>query len=173
MASVRDIAKKAGVSAATVSRALNSHPGISAETKRRVTMAANEAGYATPAAAEQRCCVGLIVDNHRALSLYDCLMLNGIRRGLHDTKFDVQFVDVTRDKTGTESYTAFFQSRGLRGVIIPPGSNHRRLCLAIADEGFPSITIAERFSEPHLNYVCCDTSEASERAIDHLIDLFF
>lgn len=171
MASVREIAKKAGVSAATVSRALNSHPGISAETKRRVALAANAAGYAVPAPAQIRCCIGLVVDNHRSLTLYDCLLLNGIRRGLHAARLDVQFVDVTRDITADESYTSFFQSRGLRGVIVPPGSNNRRLCLAIADEGFPSVTIAERFDEPGINYVCCGTSEASERAVDHLIEL--
>ncbi|MEZ6191311.1 MAG: LacI family DNA-binding transcriptional regulator [Phycisphaerales bacterium] len=171
MASVREIAKKAGVSAATVSRALNSHPGISAETRRRVALAANAAGYAMPSPAQARCCVGLVVDTHRALTLYDCLLLNGIRRGLHASRLDVQFVDVTRDITADESYTAFFQSRGLRGVIIPPGSNNRRLSLAVAEEGFPSVTIAERFDEPNISYVCCGTIEASERAIDHLIEL--
>ncbi|MEZ6193424.1 MAG: LacI family DNA-binding transcriptional regulator [Phycisphaerales bacterium] len=171
MASVREIAKKAGVSAATVSRALNSHPGISAETRRRVALAANAAGYAMPAPAQARCCVGLLVDTHRALTLYDCLLLNGIRRGLHAARLDVQFVDVTRDITADETFTAFFQSRGLRGVIIPPGSNNHRLSLAVAQEGFPSVSIAERFDEPNVSYVCCGTVEASERAIDHLIEL--
>ncbi len=171
MTSVRDIAKKAGVSAATVSRALKNHPDISSATRRRVAVAANEAGYAMPVSAVHKCCVGLIVDNHRALTLYDCLLLNGIRRGLHAARLDVQFVDVTRDMTAAQSYTAFFQSRGLHGVIIPPGSKNRRLSLKIADESFPSVTIAERFDEPNVAYVCCDTSDASGRAIDHLIDL--
>ncbi len=171
MASVREIARKTGVSAATVSRALNNHPDISEETRRRVALAANEAGYAMPFSARHKCCVGLVVDNHRALNLYDCLLLNGIRRGLHAARLDVQFVDVTRDMNVAESHTAFFQSRGLHGVIIPPGSNNRRLSLDIAEEGFPCVTIAERFEEPNVAYVCCDTSGASKRAIDHLIDL--
>ena len=171
MASVRDIAKRAGVSAATVSRALNSHPGISAETRRRVALAANEAGYAVPNSAQGRCCIGMMVDSRRDLTLYDCLLLNGIRRGLHTSKLDLQFIDVTRDKTDEGTYTAFFHSRGVRGVVIPPGSSNLRLCQAISEEGFPSVTIAERFDEPGINYVCCDTSVASERAIDHLIEL--
>lgn len=171
MASVRDIARKTGVSAATVSRALKNHPDISEETRRRVALAANEAGYAMPVSPRHKCCVGLIVDNHRALNLYDCLLLNGVRRGLHAARLDVQFVDVTRDMNEAETHTAFFQSRGVHGVIIPPGSNNRRLCLDIADEGFPSVTIAERFDEPNVSYVCCDTSDASERAVDHLFDL--
>ena len=171
MASVREIAKQAGVSAATVSRALNSQPGISAETRRRVALAANAAGYAMPAPAQIRSCVGLIVDNHRALSLYDCLLINGIRRGLHSARLDVQFVDATRDISADDSYTTFFQSRGLRGVIIPPGVNNRQLCKLIAEEGFPCVTIAERFDEADINYVCCGTADASERAVDHLIEL--
>lgn len=171
MASVREIAQKTGVSAATVSRALKNHPDISEETRRRVALAANEAGYAMPVSPRHKCCVGLVVDNHRALNLYDCLLLNGIRRGLHAARLDVQFVDVTRDMNEAESHTAFFQSRGLHGVIIPPGSNNRRLCLDIAAEGFPSVTIAERFEELNVAYVCCDTLDASERAVEHLIDL--
>lgn len=42
---VRDIAKKAGVSAMTVSRALRKHPNISAETRAKVEQVAKQLGY--------------------------------------------------------------------------------------------------------------------------------
>lgn len=42
---IRDVAKHAGVSVATVSRSLNNHPGITDTTRQRVVSAASELGY--------------------------------------------------------------------------------------------------------------------------------
>ncbi len=55
MASVRSIAKSAGVSVATVSRTLNNQPDVSDQTRDRVHLAARKLGYdAGPAAASRR-----------------------------------------------------------------------------------------------------------------------
>ena len=45
MATVRDIAERAHVSIATVSRVLNDHPRVSEETRLIVWQAAQELGY--------------------------------------------------------------------------------------------------------------------------------
>ena len=42
---VKDVAKKANVSPSTVSRVINDHPSISAETKQRVRKIMDEMGY--------------------------------------------------------------------------------------------------------------------------------
>ena len=42
---IRDVARQAGVSVATVSRSLNNQPGITEETRRRVLSAASALGY--------------------------------------------------------------------------------------------------------------------------------
>ena len=46
---IKDIAKKVGVSPATVSRVCNNHPSISKETRERVQKAIQELGYEVPA----------------------------------------------------------------------------------------------------------------------------
>ena len=44
MVSMKDIAKKCGVSVATVSKALNDHKDIGAETRKRICAVAEEMG---------------------------------------------------------------------------------------------------------------------------------
>lgn len=51
MATSRDVARRAGVSQSTVSRALSGHPGVTAEVRRRVQAAARELVYVPNAAA--------------------------------------------------------------------------------------------------------------------------
>jgi LacI family transcriptional regulator, repressor for deo operon, udp, cdd, tsx, nupC, and nupG len=51
VAGIEDVAKRAGVSASTASRALNGHPRISAETVRRVAEAAQSLGYVASSSA--------------------------------------------------------------------------------------------------------------------------
>ena len=51
MVSMKDIAKRCGVSVATVSKALNGQPDIGEETRKRIAEVAKEMGYMTNAAA--------------------------------------------------------------------------------------------------------------------------
>jgi LacI family transcriptional regulator len=44
-AGIRDVARRVGVSVATVSLALNGQPGVAEETRRRILAAAAELGY--------------------------------------------------------------------------------------------------------------------------------
>ena len=80
-------------------------------------------------------------------------------------------VSLARDKTAQETYTQFFARKGLRGVILRSFEESREVCAAIAREGFPAVVAADRFKEPEVNYICCDSRDDSRRAVQHLIDL--
>src|ERR687887_285326 len=110
---IRDVAERAGVSIATVSRVLNNRADVSVETRERVREVAREVGYAADPAAQalvtQRTQLVAVVlgDNagHRDLSLlffgqvlaavsrrlaraqYEALLLQPLELGLHH-RFD-------------------------------------------------------------------------------------
>ena len=68
MSSVREIARRMRVSAATVSRALNNHPEISAGTRDRVLKAANQLGYQSSVGKRVTTNIGLVFTSDSQVS---------------------------------------------------------------------------------------------------------
>jgi DNA-binding LacI/PurR family transcriptional regulator len=174
VSSVREIAKIARVSVATVSRALNNHPGVDPTTRDRVLAAANESGYAPSFGRRLTTVLGLVYPTEPVKADYgafDSALLAGMLRGVNEHKFDVKLINLQRDKSIEETYTQFFMRKGLRGVVLRTFESSRNVSLAIAAEGFPSIVVADRFEDPRVNFVCCDSRDDSRRAVEHLIQL--
>lgn len=173
MASVRNIAKQAGVSVATVSRVLNNHPHVDEETRRQVLAAADKASYVRQSQRSQAV-IGLaypgdiVKADHGG---FDQALLSGMLEGVNTHRYDVKIVSIARDKTPHESFGQFFARKGLRGVVLRTFSESRPQCVSIAEEGFPCVVVADRFTEPSVNYVCTDSSLDSARAVRHLADL--
>ena len=122
MASVRVIAKKLGVSVATVSRALNNHPHVDENTRQRVLDAATELNYSTPSNAQKgTACVGLLypIDlGQYQFGPFESTLLNGILRGLSEWRVDLKLLCVRRDKEPGESYAQFFKRKRINAAIV-------------------------------------------------------
>jgi DNA-binding LacI/PurR family transcriptional regulator len=171
MASVRKIAKETRVSVATVSRALNNHPEINPDTRERILKAANEIGYFGAVGKRVTTYIGLVYTSDTRFYEYDAVLMSGILRGVGEQRFDVAILNLERDKRDGETYTQFFMRKGVRGVILRTMERSRHICQAIADEGFPSVVVAEHFDAPNVNYVRYDSREDSRRAVEHVISL--
>ena len=174
MASVRQIAQLAKVSIATVSRALNNHPDVDPLTRDRVVAAANRTGYAPGIGRRLTTVIGLVYPDEPVKADYgafESALLAGILRGVNEQKFDIKLVSLHRDKSAEETFTQFFMRKGLRGVILRTFESSRDICQAIAAEGFPSVVVADRFDDPKVNFICCDSRDDSRRAVEHMIHL--
>lgn len=174
MASVRQIAQRVGVSVATVSRALNDHPDVDPDTKQRVLAEANQSGYVASVGKRSTTMIGLVYPGapvNADYGTFESALLSGMMRGVEEQKFDVTLVSVMRDKQPNETFSQFFRRKGLRGVILRTFEHTRDMCVQIAREGFPSIVVADRFDEPEVNFICCESRLDSRRAVEHLIHL--
>lgn len=174
MASVRQIAKRVGVSVATVSRALNNHPEVNADTRAKVIEAANRVGYSPTIGKRLTTVIGLVYPGDPVRPGYgdfDSTLLSGILQGVNEQKFDVKLVSIERDKSAKESYTQFFMRKGLRGVVIRTFEDTRRVCEEIAEEQFPHVVVADHFDNVNVDYVWSDSRDDSRRAVRHLVDL--
>lgn len=174
MSSVRQIAKRVGVSVATVSRALNNNASVSPETRDLILAVANRSGYAPSIGRRITTVIGLVYPGEPVrpdYGAFESAMLAGIMRGVNEQKFDISLISLQRDKLQTETYTQFFMRKGIRGVILRSFETSRRVCEEIAGEGFPSVVVADRFEHKSVNYICCDSRHDSRRAVEHLFHL--
>jgi DNA-binding LacI/PurR family transcriptional regulator len=105
---IADIARLAGVSKSTVSRALNDSPLIGTETKERIRAIAREHQFqmnvpARRLSLKQSRAVALVTSEYTAdLSVADSFMLevlSGIAGGLHGNDYDLLIVQATADDT--------------------------------------------------------------------------
>ncbi|MCA3005688.1 MAG: LacI family DNA-binding transcriptional regulator, partial [Phycisphaerales bacterium] len=164
MASVRQLAKRVGVSVATVSRALNNDVGVNPATREKILAAANRAGYTPSVGKRITTVIGLVYPGEPVrpdYGAFDSLLLNGILRGVAEQRFDVKLISIQRDKLPSEAYTQFFMRKGVRGVILRSFDQQRRLVTEIAEEGFPAIVVADRFDDPSVNFIACDSRDDS------------
>lgn len=173
MSSVRAIADELGVSVATVSRALNNHPGVSEEMRKRVLQTADRTGYRPSVGRKPTNVIGLAYPSEpvRAdFGAFEAVLLAGILEGVNERRFDLTFINVHRDKNASETYEQFFDRKGVRGVIVRP-LDDSGLAEAIAADGVPMVLVADRSDSPQVNYIDSDSRRTSRQAVEHLVGL--
>lgn len=180
MASVRQIAKKVGVSGTTVSRVLNNHPKVNPVLRDRVLAEVNRVRYAAMAGRPGVVNLGLVylaetTAAHMLNSPFDMALLQGLATGMGEHGYNLLILDAGRDKLPDETYTQMFHRRGVRAAVLRGASRDHQQCESIAAEGFPAVAIAERFEDEGLakgvSYVRSDSRTASLEAMRQLIGL--
>lgn len=178
MSTVREIAASAGVSPATVSRALNNSGVVRPEVRQRIMREADQLGYRRNRrrTADREVgvrSIGMLHLDETTTDFadnFDAVIWSGVARAAHALKFQVITLNPRTRRQG-ESYTAFAARTGVEGLVVRVDADSRRACLEMASEGLPHVVVADRFEEPEVNYVQCDSRDASTRAIQHLLDL--
>lgn len=172
MSSVRDIAQRAGVSIATVSRALNNDSSVNVQTRERVLNVANRLGYVASMGRRSTTTLAFTYTGTQTLSHpFDAAVLEGVVHGGDEGRFNIVILSLQRDKQANETYTQFFMRHGVRGVILRTMRETRDICIDIANEGFPHVVLSERFDEDNVDYIDGDSRESSFQAVEYLLRL--
>lgn len=169
---VRDVAKKAGVSITTVSRVINKGGGISDATVARVERAMRDLDYrrtrAVAARANARAVVGLVIPD---VALTDPHFIE-ILRGLYDTcdTYDAGIymkIYAGYQDTG-EGFRDELSAAGVTGVILVPSPSTRAEALG-SPAAWPPIVLVERTLEGFdASSVLVDNREGAYQATRYL-----
>lgn len=141
-ATMSDVAKQAGVSLMTVSRALNQPSRVSAGTRTRVEAAVNLVGYvqnriASSLSSQRSTVVGLILPNI-AYSLFADTM-KGISEVLHDNDYHLMISESGNDEDHEEVLISAFLSQRVSGLILHGTTHTPRAIDLIQKSGLPVV----------------------------------
>lgn len=173
-ATVRDIASIAGVSAASVSRALRNPDQVSDRTRTLVRDALDRieetrTGNAPQGVATMGC---LFVDSTSGprFSGFDATIWGGLARIAirHGAEVLLMNADL---RSGGESIADMIRKRGVRSLAIRCDDHSESLLDEIARANIPAITVAHKHDHPSVGYVCVSSRESSREAVEHLAQL--
>lgn len=173
---IKDIAKKAGVTHSTVSRVINNNPAISEETKARVLGVMRELKYEPNLIARS-----LVTNKTKALA-FVAPELNPhvlpILRGVVDTckrlNYGLMLFSTDYWTHEKQSYMEVVRNWLVDGILIYNVIYHENTPENIKElmkEKVPFVFINKFLNNPEINNVSIDNFDAVHKGIEHLVNL--
>ena len=172
MPSVRQIAKQAGVSTATVSRVINNSPKVSEAARQKVLSVISEEKYAPSVGKLSTTNVAYIFTDSTTLgSPYDAGILAGLSAGLEHNALDLLILNANTCRQNGETFDDVFRRKGVCGAIVRTTFSSRTLCRSILDSWLPVVVVGDQLEGYEKHCVDVDSRSASREAVEHLIEL--
>lgn len=171
---IKDIAKVAGVSHPTVSRALNDHPGLSPKTIERIKKIAEEMGYVPNATAR-----GLKTNRTKALGVivkqiddpFWNEVLDGVDSVLHPAGYSLFIAATHRDKQREKEVVQSMVQRGVDGVILLAPQFSQEQSHILHTYGLPMATVNNEGAGECQYLIYNDDDFGIRQVTNHLIEL--
>jgi LacI family transcriptional regulator len=171
-ATIKDVAKLAGVSTSTTARALSGEGYVAAEVRERVRAIAEEVGYVPHAMAsnlrkQQSRSVGVIVSDLRNAFYAD--LAAGVGRRASERGYTMVLVDDHGSVEAEKEAVKAFVGMRVAGVVVTPVSAAPSAYLL--RQNTPVVEADRTFSQGACDAVLVDNVGASRRMAGHLISL--
>ncbi|WP_436762910.1 LacI family DNA-binding transcriptional regulator [Streptosporangium sp. V21-05] len=169
-----DVATRAGVSHQTVSRVLNDHPNVRAETRARVLEAINELGYRRNMVAR-----ALVTRHTRTLGVvsFDTTLYGpastvyGIEQAARAAGYFVSMVSLkTIDTAGVRDALGYLAEQAVDGIVVVAPQRSAAPALADVPTDIPVVAV-EGSHSGDVSVVSVDQVEGARLATRHLLDL--
>lgn len=172
MSSIRQVAKKAGVSIATVSRVINGSDSVAPNLRRDVLEAVAACNYTPAVGRRQQQSIALIYTGLFTVgSPYDSACVEGMVSAMRDSSYDLTIIDLRRDLGKQETLTQFFARKGICGAILRCTFAERDFVHELSQENLPLVVLGDHFDHPTLTFAYTESKQASREAIEHLVSL--
>lgn len=171
MNNIKDVAKRAGVSPSTVSRALSDKNCVSQKTRLRVLQAAEELNYTPNIIAKslkmgRTNTVALIIPSIRNHIFPE--IASGVEDEARKNGITVILCNTDENAEVEKEYIAKLRTQWVDGVIVStmrPNSDHIR---KLRDEKFPIVLTSRYYDDDGFDAVAIDNYGAAQRAVDFL-----
>lgn len=173
MATIKDVARRANVSTASVSRVLTGHPATSPEMRARVLQAADELSFRPNSVARS-----LRTTGTRTVGLVISDLLNPffteLARAVEDTAraagYSVIVGNADEDPQQQDHYVRILLGRQVDGLIVVPTTETSPLLREAADRGRKLVLVDRPAPAVHAPIVRADGAAAITELVRHLAD---
>lgn len=176
--SIRDIAREAGVTVGTVSRALNNYPDVSPTTRERIVETAQRLGYrpnqmARNLSSKHNHNIALVLSGfleEELINDFDALLMKGCFH--YTVNNDVEMsIQVINTKIQTEkSFEQLCYEHNIAGAILMGLRTNDPYCELLAKSKYPCVTIDIEVPGPNVSCVMMDDIKAFDELTQYLID---
>ena len=173
MATVRDVARRAGVSVSTVSHVLNRTRFVSDELRERVLSAMHDLEFEPNAAArtlslKRSNTIGLIVSDIR--NPFFASVARGVEDVAQERGYTVVLCNSDETLVREAACLKALQNRQVDGVLLASAGAADKYVARLAQAGYPIVLVDRDLPHLHLPAVVLDNEGAAYRAVRHLIE---
>jgi LacI family transcriptional regulator len=174
MATIRDVAKRAGVAPITVSRVINRSASVSAETRERVEKAIQELGYVPNRLARS---LRLRRTHTLALVVTDITnpfwttVVRGVEDAAQDAGFTVILCNTDESEAKQEQYLDVLCQKRVDGILLVPARSSAQLVDWIQKQDMPVVILDRRVCSDQVDVVRGDSQEGACQLVRHLLSL--
>lgn len=169
---IKDVALKANVSIATVSRVLNNLTGYSDQTRLKVNQAIQELGYQPNAIArglinKRTQTIGVMFPDVSSAFSYD--LLQGIDKFAHDHNYSVMVCNTDENGIRTLKYLQLLREKQVDGIIFSSGVLEKEYYDVLENMNIPVVLVSTQTDYANVPYVKVDDYQAAYDSVSYLI----
>lgn len=173
MASLKDVAKLAGVSTATVSRVINHSDKVNPKTRKKVFKAVKALNF-KPSRVAQRLrvrngkkkLIGLIVPDIQNPFYVD--VVKGVEDMAYEKDYAILMCNFAQDEAKEKLYIDLMRTESVGGLLLAPVSDNDQKVIDLVEDGIPIVCI-DRGITADVDIVVVDNRQGAYNAVDHLI----
>lgn len=176
MATIKDVARSAGVGVSTASRVLRGKGYASAEVRQKVERAARELDYVPNVLAQSMRgkltrTIGLLI--YDFLNPFFANLATGVEDAAHEQGFNVVMCSSHPWKSSEreKSYMQMLIQRQIDGLVIQHVFSTEEYASLLERRGIPAVRVVNPQPGYPYDLVRCDTKQATADLINHLITL--
>lgn len=167
-----DVAKRANVSVATVSRVLNDSPLVSPKTREKVLKAIREMNYTPNALAKQlrskkTMTLGVVVSDIEVS--YYAEIIKGIENTANSLQYKIIICDAQNQREKEAEFMSLLDSHTVDAMILVTPTLSDEEIIAYADSGHTIGVIGRCIDHPRIPCAFTDNVKMAKEVVDHLI----
>lgn len=174
---IKDVAKEAGVSTATVSRVINNSPSTTEETRKKILAAMEKLSYvpnslAQGLASKKVFNVTLIIDIEDAKSFSNPFfyeVMHGIETVMHEQGLSLIIASSHKADNRINSIKKLVHGKRMQGLIIPSSLADTKTLEKLNELDCPFVIVGEPTQSKGLySWVDINNTQGGEQAVEHL-----